>query len=146
MPLEYLVAEDSGDALKFATTRRSAEPLADKQALKEYDDRLRECAACIEQAEREGREVEVDRLRAEREELLRQVAAVTGLGGRLRHKSDAQRLRDRIQKALKRTYKVFREATPPMAELADHLEAFIEITEEGCIYKPVPPIDWATQF
>jgi len=86
-------------------------------------------------------------LRAKKEELLRQVVAVTGKGGKLRSsKTDEDRLRDRIRKSLSRAYCILREANPSLSSLADHLEAFIQPTGDGFIYNPTPALDWRTRF
>ena len=147
IPLEYLVAEDSGAALKFATTGQVPETVIDKEALKQYHHEIKDYDALIEQALRDGRVGDAEHLQAERKHLIDHIAEVTGLGGKLRHnKSESKKLRDRIQKALKRTYEALRQASPPMSELADHLEAAIQPTEDGYVYMPTPPIDWRTQF
>lgn len=147
IPLEYLVAKDSGAALKFSVPGQVAETVIDKEALREYRDNIKGYDALINQALRDGREGDAEQLRAEREHLIDHIAEVTGLGGKLRHnKTESKKLRDRVQKALKRTYEALRQASPPMSELADHLEAFIQPTEDGYIYMPTPPIDWRTQF
>jgi len=144
-PLAYLAAEDSGAALKFATTGQVAETVIDKEALKQYHDKIKDYNAGIERALRDGREGDAEHLRAEREHLIDHIAEVTGLGGKLRHnKSEQGKIRDQIRKALDRAYKALRQAKPPLNDLADHLQAFIQPTDEGFIYNPTPPIDWRT--
>jgi len=144
-PLAYLAAEDSGAALKFATTGQVAETVIDKEALKQYHDKIKDYNAGIERALRDGREGDAEHLRAEREHLIDHIAEVTGLGGKLRHnKSEQGKIRDQIRKALDRAYKALRQAKPPLNDLADHLQAFIQPTDEGFIYNPAPPIDWRT--
>jgi len=144
-PLAYLAAEDSGAALKFATTGQVAETVIDKEALKQYHDEIKDYDALIEQALRDGREGDAEHLRTERRHLSDHIAEVTGLGGKLRHnKSEQGKIRDQIRKALDRAYKTLRQAKPPLNDLADHLQAFIQPTDEGFIYNPTPPIDWRT--
>jgi len=117
----------------------SAGAALDERARREYRSRLADLDADIEEAERWADPERAAGAREEREALLAELSAATGLGGRPRRLGDqAERARKtataRIRDALARL-----DAAHPT--LAAHLRESLT-TGTWCAYTPRAPIDW----
>jgi tetratricopeptide (TPR) repeat protein len=127
-----------------ARTGPRAEPMerADRTAIEAYRNRLIELEADAALAVAEHDPVRVERINLEREALIREVAAVTGLNGRPRRAgSDAERIRkavgNRIRSILARI-----EVVHP--ELGRHLRASVH-TGTFCRYEPEVATAWTVR-
>jgi uncharacterized protein YdcH (DUF465 family) len=122
----------------------SRQPVLDEEAKKQYGERMRELDGDIERAKQNNDPAEQERLEKEKGELLSELQAAAGLGGRDRDMNDPTAgLRSRIAMALKRAYEKLRDADPPLSALADHFET--NVTCEGPTYKygPTPLPAWS---
>jgi hypothetical protein len=113
--------------------------LADPASVASYRQRLLDVAEELAEAESMHDLVRAERAAAERDALIDQLAAVTGLGGRARRAdSDAERMRkavgNRIRQALGRI-----EAAHP--ELGRHLRLSVR-TGTFCRYEPDGEVHW----
>jgi hypothetical protein len=116
-------------------------PHADRHALAAYHSRLTEIDALLVRAENDADLGRLDRLHAEREALLAEVGAATGLGGRPRPTgSTGERARVAVTKAITSAIHRIAEADPRTGE---HLVTTIR-TGASCSYRPDPSdlIDW----
>ncbi len=108
----------------------------DRRALAAYRHRLLEVESELQEAEDWADTGRVSALASERDALLDEVAAATGLGGRLRFTgSSAERARVAVQKAI--TAAISRIATVDVS-LASHLRSSIR-TGQLCSYDPDTP-------
>jgi hypothetical protein len=113
----------------------------DAQALAAYRRRLAEIDAALDRADASGDAGLGTELTSEREALLAQVAAATGLGGRTRTTgSSAERARVTVRKAIAAALDAIHGADPVVAR---HLTTHVR-TGVRCCYEPDPdaPIDW----
>jgi tetratricopeptide (TPR) repeat protein len=112
-------------------------PVADRRALADYRDRLRRIDAELDSADAGPAEAEA--LSREREALLAELSATTGLGGRPRVAGSST---ERMRKAV--TYRI-RHAIARIAgahpELGRHLRASVH-TGTWCSYRPEHGVDW----
>lgn len=117
--------------------------VVDAQALDAYRRRIRELDGELAEAREWADEGRVEQLQDERDALLDEVAAATGLGGRQRHTgSSAERARVAVRKALASAIDRITEADPALGRL---LSDCIE-TGAVCRYAPDPsrPVEWLT--
>ena len=116
-------------------------PVIDQQALAAYRHRLAELEEELAAADRRGDAGRGRRLSAEREALLAQVAAATGLAGRPRRLGGtAERARVAVRKAIAAALARIIEVDPPVGRLlADTVSTGIT-----CRYEPDPdrPVRW----
>jgi tetratricopeptide (TPR) repeat protein len=113
--------------------------LADRRALAAYRDRLRELDAELDDADELADRARAERLTLEREALLAELGAVTGLGGRPRVAgSDTERMRKAVTNRIRQAVERIDEALP---ELGRHLRASVH-TGTWCRYDPEHPVDW----
>jgi tetratricopeptide (TPR) repeat protein len=113
----------------------------DAQALAAYRRRLAEIDAALDRADASGDAGLGTELTSEREALLAQVAAATGLGGRTRTTgSSAERARVTVRKAIAAALDAIHGADPVVAR---HLTTHVR-TGVRCCYEPDPDasIDW----
>lgn len=116
-------------------------PTADRAALGAYRRRLDEIDADLDRADEWADAGLVDKFAAEREALLAEVAAATGLGGRTRPSgSSAERARVTVRKAIAAAIHTIQAADPVVAR---HLTTHVR-TGQSCIYEPDPdrPVTW----
>ncbi len=116
--------------------------VADAQALAAYRDRLREIDAELDEAESWSDRGRLDRLHGERDALLDEVRAATGLGGRPRRfASSRERARSAVRKAIAAAFDRIADHDPALARL---LRDTIH-TGATCRYDPDParPVLWA---
>jgi tetratricopeptide (TPR) repeat protein len=120
------------------TTR--ADPVLDRRAVAEFRRRLADLDTEIDEADRWNDPHRAQRSRTERDALMAELHAASGLAGRPRRLGDeAERARKtvtaRIRDALRRIEQVH-------PELAQHLHASLH-TGTNCTYAPDPPRRWA---
>jgi hypothetical protein len=115
------------------------DPVLDEQARSAYRRRLRELDDAVEDAESTGDGLRAERARAEREFLLDELAAATGLGGRSRRLGDdTDRARKAVTMRIRNAISRIGSAHP---SLARHLTAAVR-TGRVCSYDPEQPVVW----
>lgn len=115
--------------------------VVDAQALAAYRRRLAEIDAELDEADASGDAERGATLATEREALLAEVSAATGLGGRLRTSgSGAERARVTVRKAIATALDTIHSADPVVAR---HLTLHVR-TGLRCSYQPDPdvPVEW----
>ena len=116
-------------------------PVVDGQALAAYRRRLAEIDAELDEADACSDAPRSADLTAEREALLAEVSAATGLGGRPRHAgSGHERARVTVRKAIATALDAIHAADPVVAR---HLTSHVR-TGSTCRYEPDPdaPVEW----
>ncbi|MFD0637222.1 hypothetical protein ACFQ9X_42295 [Catenulispora yoronensis] len=135
-----LSAAASGHAAVVVSEADTAD-VADAQALAAYRQRLEDIDSELDEAGSWSDQGRLDRLHAEREALLAEVRAATGLGGRRRRFSSAgERARTAVRKAI----------ASALDRVADHDAALARLlrdtvrTGASCRYEPDParPVTW----
>lgn len=118
----------------------SSGPILDAQARKNYERRYNELQEELAEAKAHNDLGHISRTQAEMETLAAELASATGLGGRDREQTDAERVRKSVSMAVSRDIqKIDKEHT----SLAAHLTAFIN-SGQVFRYAPEPRIDWLT--
>ncbi len=134
-------------AIEMASARSGVSPLAstgslgevvDRQALAEYKRRLDELDVDLLAATDHHDLGQVERLQLEKQRLLDSLKAATGLGGRIRKKSDADRSRKSVSAALTRDLD---RIAKHHAVLGQHLANTISQGTQFR-YAPQSPIEW----
>jgi hypothetical protein len=118
----------------------AGEPL-DRRALTAYRNRLREIDEELDEAQSWNDPARAERIEAEREALLRELAGATGLGGRARTMGGtAERARVAVRKAIAAALDRIHAEDPSTARL---LRRTVH-TGSACRYAPDPdtPVDW----
>lgn len=111
----------------------------DQQALAEYEKRLKEIEIEIEAANDTGNTARAEELRAEKEDIEKQLRSASSLGGRNLKKDDtAEKARKAVSNRIKETIESIREQHP---SLGQHLEDAIK-TGVYCSYSPKIPTTW----
>jgi len=119
----------------------AADPVLDEQARAEIRGRVQELDARIAAAEQAGAVDAAERADEEREALVRELRAATGLGGRRRALADpAERARKAVSGRIRESIDKLRGVLP---ELGRHLDASIT-TGTFCCYAPTQPMVWRT--
>jgi hypothetical protein len=114
-----------------------AGPVVDRQALAAYRDRLRRIAAELDSLD--GGAPEAEALNREREALLAELSATTGLSGRPRTAgSPTERMRKAVTYRIRHAISRVADAHP---ELGRHLQASVR-TGTWCSYTPEHRVDW----
>jgi hypothetical protein len=114
-------------------------PLLDQQARSAYKARLRELAGELDEAEQYADVGRVDRLRAEQEFLVHELAAALGLGGRVRASGDpVERARKAVSMRIGAAIKAIDQVHQPLAR---HLRASVR-TGRHCVYEPEEDVSW----
>jgi tetratricopeptide (TPR) repeat protein len=114
-----------------------AGPVADRRALAAYRERLRRIDAELDSADAGAAEAEA--LNRERDALLHELSATTGLGGRPRITgSPAERMRKAVTYRVRHAIARVADAHP---ELGRHLRASVR-TGTWCSYSPEHRVDW----
>jgi hypothetical protein len=110
-----------------------AEPILDQQARTAYRRRLTELDEELAEAEQWHDTERASRLRAEKDFLVRELAAATGLGGRPRQLgSDSERARLNVTRAIRSAVARIRDRAPAAA---DYLDQAVR-TGTRCSYSP----------
>lgn len=115
--------------------------LADARALAAYRRRLQEIDGELDEADASGEQSRGEELAAEREALLSELGAVTGLGGRPRTTgSTEERARVTVRKAVAAAIEAVHAVDPVLAR---HLTTHVH-TGLRCRYEPDPdaPVEW----
>jgi hypothetical protein len=119
--------------------RLGADPVLDGQAKAAYKARLDDLAVQIDDADAAGRAETAEKLRSERDALIRELAVAAGLGGRDR------RLGDETERARKTVSARVRDALSKIErvhpELAIHLRGALRMGTV-CSYTPAEPTTW----
>ena len=119
--------------------RMGADPVLDEPAKAAYKARLAGLAGEIEDAEDTGRAGRAEALRAERDALVRELAAAAGLGRRDRKLGDeAERARKTVSARVRDALAKIGRVHP---ELADHLRGSLRMGTR-CSYSPAEPVTW----
>lgn len=136
IPALTLFAERTGVAEE--ALKGSSGEISNAQSRSSYKERCEELVKDIERAKSDNNIGEIESLQAEFEQLASELVASTGLGGRSREKSDAEKIRKSVFEAIKRCRKKIGESHQI---LAVHLENCIS-TGTNPRYSPSPPTDW----
>jgi hypothetical protein len=128
----YITGADIGSVAP-AGAAATAQPVLDEVARREYRQRLARIPALIEECEARGDNLQATALRAERDWLVAELAAATGLGGRPRQFTDgAERARIAVGKAIRRALQRVSAVDPVIgAELRATVQTGIR-----CSYRP----------
>jgi len=111
----------------------------DRQAMNAYRDRIRELHGDLDEA-REFHDYGLqERLQMEMDALAEQVISASGLGGRCRERSDADRHRVSVTVAIHRAIRNLEDTHP---ELARHLTTSVQ-TGRFLTYMPESPVEWS---
>lgn len=122
-----------------AVTATDTGELLDERARREIRARLRDLEEDIDEAEANGDLGQAETARAERDELVAQLTAALGLGGRVRHLGDVrERARKTVTWRIRRAIKAIDEAHPALGR---HLDQTIR-TGTFCVYGPATPLKW----
>jgi hypothetical protein len=137
--IAHLLAAPRQDVHAFTLLGRGpaagADPILDDAARQAYKTRLAQLDAAIDSA------ADPTRLQAERDELIHQLTAAAGLGGRPRRLGDdTERARKTVTARIRDTLDRIDQAHPV---LAAHLRATIR-TGTYCRYDPPADIQWRT--
>jgi tetratricopeptide (TPR) repeat protein len=119
--------------------RMGADPVLDEKAKAAYKARLAGLTGEIDDAEDAGSPGRAEALRSERDALVRELAAATGLGRRDRKLGDeAERARKTVSARVRDALAKIGQAHP---ELADHLRSSLRMGTL-CSYSPAEPVTW----
>jgi hypothetical protein len=139
VPATDLVEAGGGPAA--AAVGGSLGPVLDETARRAYRSRLAELDRDLDDAETSADLGRAERIRAERDMLIDELAAATGLGGRVRIAGDpADRARKSVTMRVRAAIRTIDRHDP---ELARHLTNTIR-TGRLCSYQPESPVDWQT--
>ncbi|MGJ9423315.1 ATP-binding protein [Aeromicrobium sp. CF3.5] len=120
-------------------TRFGGDPMVDQTAREQYRARLNTLDAMLDEAGWDGHVARRDELSAERDALIAELRAATGLGGRSRVLGDqAERARKTVSARIRDT---FRKLDTQHRALAAHLRDSVS-TGTHCRYSPSVPVDW----
>ena len=120
------------------TSTGSIGEVVDIETLKGYRDRLQEIDEELEEATSFNDLARQEKLGDERQAILDHIKSAQGLGGRVRHKFDAERSRKTVCKAISRSIESIEKVHP---ELGLHLHKSINLGLE-VNYSPDVVIDW----
>jgi hypothetical protein len=113
--------------------------VADRRALAAYRDRLRRLDAELDDADTTADPARAERLSLEREALLTELSAVTGLGGRARTAgSSTERMRKAVTNRIRQAIDRIEEQHSPLGR---HLRTSVH-TGTWCRYEPEHSVDW----
>jgi hypothetical protein len=135
LPASDLVALAAGTHTRPASGR--GDEVIDAHARAAYRQRLADLDADLTEAEQWNDTERAARLRGEKDFLIHELAAATGLGGRTRRLgSDAERARVNVTRAIRSAIDRIRERLPAGAE---HLDQTVH-TGTCCVYRPTPDL------
>ncbi|MEM9517233.1 MAG: hypothetical protein AAGA42_20460 [Actinomycetota bacterium] len=145
--LAQLLAEPSKefaavDLMGAVVAGSSAVGGIDGQARKEYEARIIELQADIDEADAFNDVGRVEALQNEMDALVDQLTSAVGLGGRSRQSgTEAERARSAVTHRLRATIKRFDEHLP---SLGAHLRSAVT-TGTFCVYRPEPEVSWTVE-
>jgi len=115
------------------------DPVLDATARAQYKARLADLAEQLDQADAYGDAVRAEKLSAERDALVHELSAATGLGGRARRLGDeTERARKTVSARVRDTLTKLDQTHPA---LAAHLRASVQLGTT-CTYSPTHPTTW----
>jgi predicted ATPase len=118
-----------------------AGPVLDREALRQYRQRLAELDDGLDDAAVRGDATRQENLSAEREALIAELKRATGIGGRPRRSgSAAEKARVNVTRTIRHA---ITDLSTRLPELAEHLDASIA-TGVSCCYQPLSNIVWTT--
>ncbi|MER7251254.1 AAA family ATPase [Kribbella sp. NPDC000426] len=121
------------------TAGSSRDPVLDETARAQYKARLASLAEELDQADAYGDASRAEKLSAERDALVHELRAATGLGGRTRRLDDeTERARKTVSARIHDTLTKLDQSHPA---LAAHLRASIQLGT-SCTYSPTHPVTW----
>ncbi len=130
-----------GDEVVVASRRVGSDAVLDDRARSAYRHRLSTLDDAIARALARGNDDKAQHLDAERDALLAELQAATGLGGRPRRLGDeSERARKAVTARIRDSLRRVADRHPP---LATHLSESI-VTGTSCRYEPVEPVAWET--
>ncbi|WP_206068449.1 ATP-binding protein [Nonomuraea composti] len=133
--------DPAGGEVVVAARGMGGDDVLDEEARVRYRRRLELLDEEIDRAVELGEERRAADLDAERQALLDELRAATGLGGRPRRLGDeAERARKAVTNRIRNTLRLLGQRHP---ELAAHLRASIS-TGSTCSYRPASEVHWAT--
>jgi soluble cytochrome b562 len=138
IPAVALLAARAG--IDPLVTQGSSEKLIDEKARTEYRERYSDLEEEIEDAEACHDTGRLERAQTERQQLVDELTRTAGLGGKLRERSDADRVRKAVSMAVNRDIENIAEHH---GELGRHLQVSISSGLQFR-YTPETPIDWLT--
>lgn len=118
----------------------SSGELADAEAVADCQRRYEDLMNEIAKAESDNDIGRLDQLKAEQDDLTSHLASVLGKGGRRREVTDADKIRQSVTKAIKRTLAVLEAEHQPLAK---HLSASLSLGYAP-MYSPANETDWQT--
>ena len=131
--------DPAGGEVVAAVKGLGGDPVLDEEARSRYKRRLVELDEAIDSAAELGRDTRAAELDREREALLDELRAATGLGGRARRLGDeAERARKTVTARIRDTLRKLDERHPA---LAAHLRETVS-TGSTCRYGPVAGVRW----
>lgn len=138
VPAVSLLAACAGIDPHIATGSKGE--VLDDQARREYQQRYSDLLEDLTEAEANNDSGKIERLQAEMDQLASELANATGLGGRSRPNTDAEKVRKSVSMAVTRAIESIR---AEHESLGNHLSAFISM---GLVfrYAPAPSIEWLT--
>jgi tetratricopeptide (TPR) repeat protein len=137
--VERLIDPDNGSVSR--SRRVGSDPTLDEQARTAYRVRLEELEGAIQTALHEHNDEQAGALDRERDALIRELKAATGLGRRRRRLGDeAERARKTVSARIRDTLRRLETSHP---ELAGHLRRSLSMGA-SCCYEPSEPITWLT--
>jgi predicted ATPase len=117
-------------------------PRLDPEAKRQYEARVEELRAELEEAEAHHDPARAERARAELDAIADQLAAAFGLGGRVRRQGDAaERARSSVTRRLRAAIRRLEELHPALGR---HLRSAVK-TGLYCVYEPERPLRWRVE-
>ncbi|MFT3927745.1 MAG: alpha/beta fold hydrolase [Myxococcales bacterium] len=136
---EIFVAQLMEGPEAVARAPAPADPILDERARADVRNRLHQLERAIDDAEASGDSEHAERHRHERDALLDELRAATGLGGRRRGLADpVERARKAVSARIRESIEKIRSALP---ELGHHLDSSVT-TGVFCAYSPPRPTPW----
>ncbi|MFT3881799.1 MAG: hypothetical protein QM703_19335 [Gemmatales bacterium] len=144
VPMLELLRDKGVDVSREASLILSQQEVADEQTLKELNKRMNDLDLDLERAQRDQDHALLDRASQEKEQLLQQVSAARGHGGRPRSlNSFVVKWRSAVSSRLKTVYSKLENSNPQMDKLAHHLRESIRSEGNAFVYRPSDPsIRW----
>lgn len=138
LPAVALLAARAG--IDERVTEGSSGELLDEEARKNYETRYLELVSDLEKAESDIDPNAAEKIQNEMDQLSKELARATGLGGRSRSSTDAEKVRKSVSMAVTRAIE---KVASSDSSLGNHLSVSISSGKIFC-YSPVTPTDWLT--
>jgi hypothetical protein len=138
VPAMTLLASRAGIDERMLTG--SSGGLTDAEAVADCRRRYEDLMADIARAESDNDIGRLDQLKSEQDELTSHLASVLGKGGRRREATDADKIRQSVTKAIKRTLGILE---VEHRSLAEHFDESLSLGYRP-MYSPAVDVDWQT--